>query len=355
MQRHDRTGAGADATRCTTLGLCAALERRTIGQRDAPAFDGHPVRVLEVLHRARHRLAARADHLRDRLMRQRLVDRVAPHLFGEIEQQPGDTSGHVEQHEAADLLIGPAEAARQLGEQRPRDGRRRFDSLPEILAPQHEQMRVVHRDDVRRPRAIVDQRQLAEVLANAEHAENHFAPVFTDEHDLDASLADDEEGVAGVVLEQDDAAARIESFARQVGEPLELGSVEPAEQRHRCEKVYGRGGHVRVWDRRVAKLVRIGRTSKRDGSLRAGATAMQRRDADPNVAGRSRTVVGRTAQLAPDAPPARAVRTAATRLSALRRPPYRSIFTQATTYRSRSWSRVAGHVRASRFGPSRFH
>ena len=38
------------------------------------------------------------------------------------------------------------------------------------VAP-NEQMRVVHRDDVRGPRAIVDQRQFAKVLANAKHAE----------------------------------------------------------------------------------------------------------------------------------------------------------------------------------------
>ena len=249
VQRHDRTcRARRDAVRAWPV--ARASSAGTVRQRDAPSFDGHPVRVLKVLHRARHRLAARADHLRDRLVRQRLVDRVAPHLFGEIEQQPGDASGHVEQHEPADLLVGAAEAARQLGEQRPRDGRRRLDAPPEILAAQHEQVRVLHRDDVRRPRPVVDQRQLAEVLADAEHAEDHFAPVFADEHDLDASLPDDEEGVARVVLEQDDAAARIEPFARQLGEALELGAIEPVEQRHRREKVCGRGGHGHVCDRR---------------------------------------------------------------------------------------------------------
>ena len=81
--------------------------------------------------------------------------------------------------------------------------------LAEILAAQHEQVRIFHRDHVRRARPVVDERQLAEVLADAEHAEDDLAPVFTDEHDLDASLAHDEQRVAGIVLEENDAALRV--------------------------------------------------------------------------------------------------------------------------------------------------
>ena len=86
--------------------------------------------------------------------------------------------------------------------------------------------------------------ELAKMLAHAEHAEDHFASVLTDEDDLDAALPDDEQRVAGIVLEQDDAAARIEFLARQLAEALELDSVEAAEQRHRCQKV-GCGGRWR--------------------------------------------------------------------------------------------------------------
>ena len=39
--------------------------------------------------------------------------------------------------------------------------------------------------------------ELAEMLADAEHAENDFAAVFADEDDFDAALADDEQRVAG--------------------------------------------------------------------------------------------------------------------------------------------------------------
>ena len=158
-------------------------------------------------------------------------------FLGEVEQQARDAARHVEQHEAADLLVGAAQAARQLGEQRPRDGRRRLDAPAEILAAQHEQMRILHRDDVRRARPVVDERELAEMLADAEHAEDHLASVLADEHDFDAALADDEQRVAGIVLEQDDAAARIELLARQLAEALELDPVEAAEERHRRQEV----------------------------------------------------------------------------------------------------------------------
>ena len=87
--------------------------------------------------------------------------------------------------------------------------------------------------------------ELAEMVAHAEHAEDDFASVFADEHDFHASLSHDEQRVAGVVLEQDDAAARIELLAREVAEALQLGAVKAAEERHRREKVGRRGGgHV---------------------------------------------------------------------------------------------------------------
>src|SRR6185437_4034032 len=78
------------ATHRSQPGLSPLLQRGTVGEGDAPTLHGHPVCILELLHGARHGLAARADHLRDRLMRERLVDRVASHLLGEVEQEARD-------------------------------------------------------------------------------------------------------------------------------------------------------------------------------------------------------------------------------------------------------------------------
>src|SRR6185503_14286855 len=146
---------------------------------------------------------------------------------------------HVEQHEAADLFIRATQAARQLGQQRPRHGRRRFDPLSEILTAQHEEMRILHRDHVGGTRPVVDERELPEMLAHPEYAEDDFAPILADEYDLHAPLTNDEEGIARVVLEQNHAAARIELLARQLGETFELDAIESGEERDRGEEVGG--------------------------------------------------------------------------------------------------------------------
>ena len=90
-------------------------------------------------------------------------------------------------------------------------------------------MRIVHRDHVCRARPIVNQGELTKMLADTQNSEDHLASVLADEHDFHAPLADDEQRVARVVLEQDDAAPRIELLAGQLAEALELDSVQAAE------------------------------------------------------------------------------------------------------------------------------
>src|SRR6478672_4339473 len=221
--------------------LGALLQRLAIADGNPASLHRDQARVLEFLHRARHRLAARADHLRNGLVGKRLVDCVAPGLVGEIQQQPRDPTRDVQKHESADLHVGPPQAPGQLGQQRPGDGGVRFYPSTEVLPPEDEQLRVVHRDHVRRTGLIVDQRQFAEVRARLEHAQDHFAPVLPDQDDLDASRAQDEQRVAGVVLEEDDAPLRVGALAGEVSELLDLVTLEPAEQRHGGEEIGGLG------------------------------------------------------------------------------------------------------------------
>src|SRR5436190_16018623 len=105
-------------------------------------------------------------------------------------------------------------------------------------------MRIFHRDHVRRPRPVVDQRELAEMLAHPEYAEDDFAPVFADQDDLDATLSHHEQRLAGVVLEEDDTPAWIELLAGEIGEALELNLVQSAEQRDSGQEVGCRGRRV---------------------------------------------------------------------------------------------------------------
>ena len=94
----------------------------------------------------------------------------------------------------------------------------------EVLAPEHEQARVLHRDHVGRARLVVDHRHLAEEAALAQDGEDDLAAVLRDEDDLDLTRRHEVERVAGIVLEHDDAALGIAPLAGQLGERGEIGS-----------------------------------------------------------------------------------------------------------------------------------
>src|SRR2546430_8954549 len=110
-------------------------------------------------------------------------DALAVGFVGEVEEQLRDSPVHVEQHEAADFFVDATQPARQLAQQRePNAGRMLQDAL-KILAAQHVQRRVLHGDDVRGARLIVDQCHFAEEFALAEHGENYFPSIFADQDD----------------------------------------------------------------------------------------------------------------------------------------------------------------------------
>ena len=126
-------------------------------------------------------------------MGEHLLDRGRAALRAEIEQEPGDATRHIQQHEPADLLVGAPEAAGQLREQRPRDHGVRLHASPEVLAPQDEELRVVHRNHVCGARLVVDQGELTEMSSGLEHSEDDLSPVLADQDDLDPAGPDDEE------------------------------------------------------------------------------------------------------------------------------------------------------------------
>src|SRR5205823_4161982 len=103
------------------------------------------------------------------------------------------------------------------------------DSL-EILAAQHVQRRVLHRDDVCGTRLIVDQRHLAEELTFTKYGENYFPSVFADQDDFDLTLGDDVQRVAGIVFEEDDGVLGIRAVARDFHDPLEVNGGKLTEE-----------------------------------------------------------------------------------------------------------------------------
>src|SRR5688500_2548482 len=94
----------------------------------------------------------------------------------------------------------------------------RLDDTAEIVSAENEHVGVLHRDHVGRTRLLIDQGELAEVLAWTEHAEDHLAAVLTDEHDFDTTITDDEQRITRIVLEKNDAAFWIALLTRELRE-----------------------------------------------------------------------------------------------------------------------------------------
>ena len=100
----------------------------------------------------------------------------------------------------------------------------------EILAPQDDQCRVLHRDHMGGARLVVDQRHLAEEISFAEDRENDFAAVLADEDDFYLTLPDDVERITGVVLEEDDGVLGVGAVAGDFHHPLEVGGGKLTEE-----------------------------------------------------------------------------------------------------------------------------
>src|SRR5262249_22277603 len=161
--------------------------------------------------------------------RQAAGDLRAAALLGEVEQELRYAAVDVEQHQAANLLVGAAQPLDQDLQELERDLRRFLQARLEIVAPQHEELRVLHGDDVGAARLVVDQRHLAEKVAVAHHREDDFAAVLADQHDLHLAGGDDVEGVARVILEKNDRILGVLPLARNFRKTRKFGLGEVAE------------------------------------------------------------------------------------------------------------------------------
>jgi len=97
---------------------------------------------------------------------------------------------------------------------------------------------------MRRPRLVVDQRELTEMRAGFEHTEDHLATIVADEHDFDPTRAEQVKRIAGIVLKENDTSFRIRSFPHELTEFGELVAVEPAKERDAGEKIGGLSDHT---------------------------------------------------------------------------------------------------------------
>ena len=161
-------------------------------------------------------------------------------LVGQLEQEARDPSHHVEQHERADLVVGPAQALGQRAQQTERNARVRLEGVLEILPAQYQQVGVLHGDHVGRAGLVVDQGHLAEEVALTQDGKDHLSSVLADEHDLHLPSHHDVQCVTRVVLEQNNRVLRVGALACRFGHTGQLGLSQSGEERNPVQSVgYG--------------------------------------------------------------------------------------------------------------------
>jgi len=178
---------------------------------------------LQVLHHAAHHLARGADHLGDVLLGQALGDHfLAVHVLRHVEQQARHAPVDVEQRQAADLAVGLAQPAHQAAHHRHVHLEVLGQALLEVALGDRQQLAGLNGDHRRRARLVVDQAHLAEELARAEDAEDHFLALGVAHHDLEAAREHDVERIGGVPARHDGRRARRALSRHHHGEHAQL-------------------------------------------------------------------------------------------------------------------------------------
>src|SRR6185437_6525251 len=97
------------------------------------------------------------------------------------------------------------------------------------------ELRVFRGNDVRGARCPINDGQLAEMRAWSQQAEDHLAAILTNEDDLHPPVPDDEERVARIILEENDAAPGVRPLARQLGKARDFRGIQSTQQWNRGE------------------------------------------------------------------------------------------------------------------------
>ena len=147
--------------------------------------------------------------------------------------------------------VGFAQLVRECLDELPRDAGVGLDDRAELPERHRVGLHVRVGGDGCRARALVDQRDLAEVVAGAERG-----PVLAVHGDLRVPLADDEEAGAALTFARDRVAGGVVPLLERVGDPLEVALLEAREQGHSGDRL-GRGaGHRAILSRVVTRRKR---------------------------------------------------------------------------------------------------
>src|SRR5262245_2352974 len=188
---------------------------------------------LEVLHHPADHLARSADHFCNVLLREFPGDHLlAVHGLGHLQQQVRHPAVHIHEGEAADLLVGLAQALDQPAH----DGHGHLEVLGqtalEVALGELEQLAGLERGYARRAGMVVDQAHLAEELVRAQYGEDDLAALVVADHHLEAARDHHVEGLGHVARGDDGGAAREALAADRTGQQGQLILGEHREQRH---------------------------------------------------------------------------------------------------------------------------
>ena len=155
----------------------------------------------------------------------------------------GDPTVDVEEHEAGDRVVGPAKPAGEFAEQGDPEIRGELEPSPEVFPAEMQQGGLFHRDDVCRPGLVVEQGHFAEEASGAEHRQDDLPPILRDDAHLHLAAPDQEEGLPGIALREDQAPLGVVLLSHQLPERQQLGLRNLAEERDSAENLHRVDGH----------------------------------------------------------------------------------------------------------------
>ena len=258
-ERIERPVARRGPGRVVAQRRAASASTARIGDDQLVAVEPEHALADEVGEQPVHRLPGPADHARQlalgvRPRQANLTGRRRPlgglDLAQQMTRQP---ARQVEEMEVLELGGQSPDLARQRGQQRPPDRRVLVEQPIERVAMEHDRLARLDRDGRGRPRAAVEQGELAEEAPGSDgRQDRRLRAVLRGDQDLDRAAAHDRQRIAGVAGVEDHLAAAEPPGAQRAGHQRHPRFVETREQAARPQRLAderidaGRGGHARI-------------------------------------------------------------------------------------------------------------
>ena len=119
--------------------MSLGLQRLAVDQGNLASGDPDQASSHEVPHGAGDRFTAGADHLTDEVMGEPPGDDIASLIVCRLQQLIGHPAADIQQHQAADAVVGAAQSTGQFAEQGDGQIGRGSQATAEVLSPEQQQ------------------------------------------------------------------------------------------------------------------------------------------------------------------------------------------------------------------------